>query len=56
MLAEEVIPNFITDEVNPMLTWLPSHHEIKASICAVNKDSAPGPDGYGAFFYQTTGT
>jgi hypothetical protein len=31
---------------------LPSHSEIKAAVFALNKDSAPGPDGFGAFFYQ----
>ncbi|MCI36510.1 RNA-directed DNA polymerase (Reverse transcriptase) [Trifolium medium] len=31
---------------------LPSHDEIRAVVFALNKDSAPGPDGFGAFFYQ----
>lgn len=35
------------------MTMLPSHQEIKAAIFALNKDSAPGPDGFGAFFFQT---
>ena len=52
LLAEEVIPTLIIDEVNRMLTMLPSHQEIKAAIFALNKDSAPGPDGFGAFFFQ----
>jgi hypothetical protein len=52
LLAEEVIPNLITDEVNSLLTVLPSHNEIKAAVFALNKDSAPGPGGFGAFFYQ----
>ena len=52
LLAEEVIPNIVTDDTNIMLTMMPSHQEIKAAIFALNKDSAPGPDGYGAYFYQ----
>ncbi|WJX46199.1 hypothetical protein P8452_33021 [Trifolium repens] len=52
LLAEEVIPNMVTDEVNAILIMLPSHDEIKAAVFALNKDSAPGPNGFGAFFYQ----
>jgi hypothetical protein len=52
LLAEEVIPNLISEEVNTMLIMLPSHDEIKSAIFALNKDGAPGPDGFGAFFYQ----
>jgi hypothetical protein len=51
-LAEEVIPNLVTEEVNALLTVLPSHIEIKADVFSLNKDSAPGPDGFGAFFFQ----
>jgi hypothetical protein len=52
LLAQEVIPPLVTNEVNTMLTMLPSHKEIKAAIFALNKDSSPGPDGFGAFFFQ----
>jgi len=53
LLAEEVIPNLITDEINNLMTMLPSHQEIKSAVFALNKESAPGPDWFGAFFYQT---
>ncbi|KAK2352799.1 hypothetical protein QL285_090510 [Trifolium repens] len=52
LLAEEVIPHLVTDEVNALMTLLPSHQEIKAAVFSLNKDSAPGPDGFGAFFFQ----
>jgi hypothetical protein len=52
LLAEEVIPSLVTDEINALLTVLPSHLEIKSAVFALNKDSAPGPDGFGAFFFQ----
>jgi len=52
LLVEEVIPNILSNEINNMLTMIPSHKEIKVAVFALNKDSAPGPDGYGAYFYQ----
>jgi hypothetical protein len=52
LLAEEVIPKLITDDVNALMTILPSHQEIKAAVFALNKDSALGPDGFSAFFFQ----
>jgi hypothetical protein len=51
-LVDEVIPHLVTDDVNEILTMLPSAEEIKAAVFALNKDSAPGPDGFGAFFFQ----
>lgn len=54
-LVEEVIPALVTEQVNNLLTMLPSTSEIKNAVFAMNKDGAPGPDGFGAFFYQTYG-
>ncbi|GAU38423.1 hypothetical protein TSUD_396030 [Trifolium subterraneum] len=31
---------------------LPSHQEVKAVVFALNRDSAPGPDGFGALFFH----
>jgi hypothetical protein len=42
----------VNDDTNAILTVLPSHSEIKAAVFALNKDSALGPNGFGAFFYQ----
>jgi hypothetical protein len=50
LLVQEVIPNLINDNVNTLLTLIPSQEKIKK--INVNKDGAPGPDGYGAIFYQ----
>ncbi|MCI07075.1 RNA-directed DNA polymerase (Reverse transcriptase), partial [Trifolium medium] len=51
-LIEDVIPNLLTDNINNMLTMLPSFDEIKNAVFSLNKDSAPGPDGFGALFFQ----
>ncbi|MCH82389.1 RNA-directed DNA polymerase (Reverse transcriptase), partial [Trifolium medium] len=52
LLADEVIPHLITDDINALMTLLPSHQEIKSAVFALNGDSAPGLDGFGAFFFQ----
>jgi len=52
LLIYEVIPKLITNDINVVLTILPSHQKIKAEVLSLNKDSAPGPDGFGAFFFQ----
>ncbi|MCI78956.1 RNA-directed DNA polymerase (Reverse transcriptase), partial [Trifolium medium] len=31
---------------------LPTHQEVKAAVFALNRDSAPSPDGFGAFFFH----
>jgi hypothetical protein len=52
LLAEEVIPHLVTDDINALLTIFPSNDEVKAVVFSLNRDSAPGPDGFGAFFFQ----
>ena len=37
LLVEDVIPNLITNEVNALLTMLPSHKEIKSVLFSLNK-------------------
>ncbi|WJX14219.1 hypothetical protein P8452_04514 [Trifolium repens] len=52
LLAADVIPNLVTTDINSIMTMLPSQDEIKAAVFALNRDSAPGPDGFGAYFFQ----
>lgn len=52
-LVEDVIPTLISDYTNNLLTLVPSQEEIKKAVFELNKDSAPGPDGFGAIFFQT---
>ena len=35
-----------------MLTMRPSRDDVKNVVFSLNKDGAPGPDGFGAFFFQ----
>ncbi|XP_024630529.1 uncharacterized protein [Medicago truncatula] len=53
MLVEEVIPQLVGGNINAMLTMLPSHEEIRNAVFSLNKESAPRPDGFRAFFFQT---
>jgi len=52
-LIEETIPNLVTDNINSMLTMLPSMEEIHNAVFNMNKEGAPGPDGFGAIFFQS---
>lgn len=42
----------INEDSNHILTMLPTPQEIFQAVCSLKKDSAPGPDGFGASFYQ----
>jgi len=50
--VKEAIPNLVDDRLNAMLTMIPSQLEIKNAVFYLNKDGAPGLDGFGAFFFQ----
>ena len=52
-LIEDSIPNLISEEVNTLLTRLPTPTEIHEAVMAMNKDGAPSPDGFGASFFQS---
>jgi hypothetical protein len=40
-LIEECVPNLLNDDLNRLLTLLPSHLEIKNAVFALNRNSAP---------------
>ncbi|XP_019432864.1 PREDICTED: uncharacterized protein LOC109339802 [Lupinus angustifolius] len=52
-LIQQVIPTLVSEDENSMLTGIPSRHEIKMDVFAMNGEGAPGPDGFGGCFYQT---
>jgi len=52
-MVKEAIPGLIDENVNNLLTMIPTVDEIKNAVFALNTDSAPGPDVFGATFYQT---
>ena len=52
-IIEDVIPNLLTERINNILIMIPSHDEIHNAVFSLNKNSVPGPDGFGAIFYQT---
>jgi len=52
-LLEEVVPNLIDEPTNKLLTMIPSTKEIKNAVFDLNNEGAPGPNGFGACFFQT---
>jgi len=52
-LIQNSIPQLVTEQANNLLTMIPSEEEIYNVVINLNRDSAPGPDGFGAFFYHT---
>lgn len=51
-LIKDRIHTLISPEESQMLTKIPSDPEIKEAVFNINKDGAPGLDGFGAFFFQ----
>jgi len=51
-LVERVVPLLVSEEDNVALTSMSLLDEIKNVVFDLNADSAPGPDGFGAHFYQ----
>lgn len=47
-----MIPNLVSNEDNDLLSKLPSMEEIKNAVFSMNGNGAPGPNGFGGFFYQ----
>jgi len=52
-MVEEIIPNLVTHNTNSLLTNIPSEVEIQDAVFALNEEGAPGPDGFGAIFFQS---
>ncbi|XP_058775611.1 uncharacterized protein LOC131649884 [Vicia villosa] len=52
-MVDEVIPDLVNADMNRFLTSIPSEEEIKNAVFKLNKDGAPGPDGFGGIFYHT---
>lgn len=52
-LLEEVIMNLVTDSINNMLTLIPTLEEFHNVVFNLNKEGAPGPNRFGAVFFQT---
>jgi hypothetical protein len=47
-----LIPSLVDHQMNAMLTNLPSFEEVKIAVFNLNTDGAPGPDGFGNYFFQ----
>ena len=53
-VVHQVIPNIVTEHQNLALIQILSSLEIKQAVFDMDKDSTPGPDGFGAAFYQSS--
>ncbi|WCJ21304.1 hypothetical protein M5689_003468 [Euphorbia peplus] len=50
--VREVIPTMVNSEDNDSLTCSPLDEEIKLSTFSMDRESAPGPDGFNGSFYH----
>uniref|UniRef100_A0A803PH45 Reverse transcriptase domain-containing protein n=1 Tax=Cannabis sativa TaxID=3483 RepID=A0A803PH45_CANSA len=50
-LREGIFEPIITEQENNLLNGIPQSEEIKAALCDMGKDKAPGPDGFPPSFY-----
>lgn len=51
-LVESVIPSLVTQADNNFLTNVPTMKEVKEAVFSLDRNSAPGPDGFGGSFYH----
>ncbi|MCH96434.1 RNA-directed DNA polymerase (Reverse transcriptase), partial [Trifolium medium] len=54
-LIEEVIPSIVSEEINNLLTMIPSRLEIENAVFSMNKEGAPGPAALEPFSFKLTG-
>lgn len=54
-LVDDTISLVVEDNMNGMLTRLPSMEEISAGVFSLNKDNVPQSDGLGRFFSNILG-
>jgi len=47
------IPGMVSSEENMMLIKSPDFSEIKNVVFNLNRNNAPGPDGFGGVFYHS---
>ncbi|XP_059284742.1 uncharacterized protein LOC132038032 [Lycium ferocissimum] len=48
----DILPQMVTEKMNSMLTAKPTKQEVTNAIENMDPESAPGPDGFGAKFFQ----
>lgn len=52
-LVESVIPSLVFQSDNIMLTNIPTMEEVKNAVFSLDRNSVPGPDGFGGSFYHS---
>ena len=51
-LVDRIIPRLVSDDENTTLIAMPSSDEIFLVMSSMDRSSAPGPDGFGGYFYH----
>ncbi|WCJ18474.1 Retrovirus-related Pol polyprotein from type-1 retrotransposable element R2 [Euphorbia peplus] len=51
-IVQQIVPTSVSMEENLLLTRSPSDEDIRNSIFSMDRDSAPGPDGFSGIFYH----
>ncbi|XP_060200410.1 uncharacterized protein LOC132628664 [Lycium barbarum] len=48
----DIVPKLVTEEMNAILTAIPTPQEVRQAIKDIDPDSSPGLDGFGAKLFQ----
>lgn len=52
LILPTYLQTVLTEDDNSSILQIPNEEELRRAVFSINRDKAPGPDGYNARFYQ----